>query len=943
MLEVRCGVADRSHENRFFRYFASEVKNRFESLGFDGVLIGMPKCTVRENLQIDALLITDSAITIIDFKDYDGCTVTLPEESDFERGRWTTDSDIVVKGGSSPNPYTQLRLQRSRLREILEMFCRHKTAGFDPKHITSMVCFTGKISIKGSIPGRAKLTFSIADGESFLERLYDVVNVRSAGLLGSEFVKEMLSKLFEAPVYECELHPGKPAVMLVEEPVLKAEDTFVKKVKNFFASDDDVLIIRSTDYKKRLESAFVAREAAHDAGFIETKILSPTKLVGENLCDDIALDGSLYSEIYDFRAKYHDEDLGIDRVPVGTAPDRFFLSKDSDIPEAIDARLAFVVCEGQLITDSVWSNGKAIFGSGRLLSDLLEYLSIGAQNNGTNKLVVVGDDCQLGASSESSSCLYSDAYPSSLTVACTDLSPSQAEGDLESVCGQLADCIHKSDYSLFSLSGLSNGVSVIDTKEDERAAIEDAVRNWRAHKIITYTNAQANTLNLFIKRSILRNGERLASGDIVVFNEQFNAVASDSFADTEPTRLIRNGQFAQIRKVGEPIFSIPGQNDEGADAVTLVPVSFVLEGSREELETYVLFEYLYSDKAEISDGQAQAIRIKMAELEKKAYQQHPFCQGNPFYDEMIRADQFVSIEKEDGTVQYRDKSDRRKLTPQERRYREDVKRRLYSPGSLYFFLENTAKARFGWCLTAHKSRSYVWNEITLSSNAEMGRNSDGYFRYLYTGASRAKECLSVVRWEDVSPFEKTVFDADPSNARKRSKRKSLFRASSIENLGNEVKSVVIKVAPDLRPSHHASTKWREAYRFENAGREAIVAFDYNKDGEVLAPRLEKGDGAILLLLLERLENEGSEVSVDSPMMPIYEYLCSLEPGQIMITVNKSLPYQDEITVKWADASFCAVVYHGADKLVSRVELQYGSREAFGHFESLLRKNQTVEL
>lgn len=49
----------------------------------------------------------------------------------------------------------------------------------------------------------------------------------------------------------------------------------------------------------------------------------------------------------------------------------------------------------------------------------------------------------------------------------------------------------------------------------------------------------------------------------------------------------------------------------------------------------------------------------------------------------------------------------------------------------------------------------------------MGKSSDEYSGTC-TGATRAKEHLNVVRREDVSPFERTVFDPKPSNARKKS-------------------------------------------------------------------------------------------------------------------------------------------------------------------------------
>ena len=96
IVNVRCGIADKSHENEFFRYFARAVKAFFEKKGIGALLIGMPKCLVNQDLQIDALLITDSKMIIIDFKDYSG-ELTLPDEQDFRRGRWETSEGIQVK------------------------------------------------------------------------------------------------------------------------------------------------------------------------------------------------------------------------------------------------------------------------------------------------------------------------------------------------------------------------------------------------------------------------------------------------------------------------------------------------------------------------------------------------------------------------------------------------------------------------------------------------------------------------------------------------------------------------------------------------------------------------------------------------------------------------------------------------------------------------------
>lgn len=86
-VRVRYGIAGKAHENEFFRYFAKAVKAFFEKKGIEAFLIGMPECRVNKDLQIDALLITDNKMVIVDFKDYSG-ELFLPDEQDFKRGRW---------------------------------------------------------------------------------------------------------------------------------------------------------------------------------------------------------------------------------------------------------------------------------------------------------------------------------------------------------------------------------------------------------------------------------------------------------------------------------------------------------------------------------------------------------------------------------------------------------------------------------------------------------------------------------------------------------------------------------------------------------------------------------------------------------------------------------------------------------------------------------------
>ena len=949
VLEVRCGTADRSHENRFFRYFASQLKGHFDSIGKDGILVGMPECKVRDNLQIDALLITDSSLTIIDLKDYDDCEVVLPDEADFERGRWETNRGFYVRGGSSRNPYSQLMRQRSLLKEILDRFCRHKIAEFDAGHITAMVCFSGKVDVSGNIPGWAKLKFFIADSRSFLERIYDITNVRQVGLLGSEFATRMFDMLFDAQAYECDIRPSapfsegpayNPGVDAEQASIACPDDDNQVLLSEFFASDQDVLILSAFDRFDRITLALSAQEEALNAGFTEAMILSPTKLAGDNLCEGLSLDGSIYHEIYDFSSRVVDNE-GVQHISLGTLRNGYSLryedgglplaAEDGDLSSRENERTAFIICESQLVTSNAWLDGQVVFGSGRLLDDLLEYLSIDGGNSGRNKVVFVGDDCQLGASSLTASSMHHEAYSQDLSVRESVIQPREKTETASSLPERLAAGIRQGKRSLLVLDSGADPHLATD-REAERRLIEDVSANWRSHKIVAYTNEQASNLNRYIKRTVLRNGGRLQVGDVLLFSRQFVATSCDPLKDDFPTRTIRNGEFATVTFVeGMPLcLEVPATGDGPEESLTLLRVRFVLEGSSDEYEARIIKEYLEGAKADLSEAQEIAIRFRLSELEREARAKNPFGAGNPWFDSMVAQGNYVKEPDGSGGERYRQKSDRRKLTPQERSYRREILAKLESPGTEYFQILNAAMARYGWAVTAHKAQSYVWDNVTLSASAPtLGRHSEQYFRFLYTGASRARNSLSIVRWRDITPFEETTFETDATGAQHEQKRQSLFQIGSGETPSEAIFSRFASLGIDgLLVEHVASSNYQERFKVARGDKEAVIAFSYNKKREVGSLTRQKGDPEVFLEVKRGMESLGPAQNVATPMLQAYRYLESIMDEGAEVKVTRSTAYRDEIRIVCGGHSCCAVAYYNSKALVTRLEMRSGDREAF---------------
>ena len=952
MLEVRLGPSDRSHENTFFRHFASHLKINFDENNRDGILIGMSVCKGDNTLKMDALLITDGAITIIDFKNYGNCDVYLPEAKNFDKGAWHTGGDQIVRGGSSNNPYAQLMNQKGKLKDQLSgLLGRKKIGSFPIKYITTMVCFTGNVTIHGSIPKKLELTFFIADAMSFLERVYDITNVKGAGILESDFCKSRVYDLLEAPPYECDMKPGALGTwdfeayqaMYASEKLIESAE-HVSLVEDFCASDGDVLIITSTDLDERMRFARTVQERAHIADFVNVPIFTTTKLVGQELCSDLQLDGSLYSEIYDSRTRTEDED-GIEHIGLGTLP------KGNNLPDPGDeggegdgdsesfrqddaerTRTLFIVCESQLVTSDRWEDDSIVFGSGRLLPDLLDYLEIDGSNKGKNKVVFIGDRLQLSPSSPEHMSLCPEAYPSDLGVW---LLPSQgADNDSapKSFSDRLVSSIRRDKYSLLCVDDEDEGVQVVESPKDRLAAIESVVKNWQKERVVVYENETALQLNLEVKSYILKNGENLNVGDVLIFNGQFDALICDTNQVELRTRTIRSGDYAIVTYVGGAPTILPAQtSSQGASgALTLLSIRFKLRDGTEEYEANVIKEFLESPKPILLKEQDIALRRKLAEMEREAFALNPFSEGNPWFNEMIREGEYAKRVDKTGREIYRQKDDQRKLTPQEKAYRQEILARLHAPGTLYHQIKNAAKARYGWAITAHKTRVFLWDSVMLYANTStVGHYTGQYFKYLYTAACHAKQSLSILHWDEITPFDETKVDipAEGVQPSKKKKNKVLFTLDPKVAPSEALKTVLNSLQLD-KIEQVGYSEYQVRYKVVREGKEVFVTFSYNKNLEVTSYRMDKGDKDAFDALEKALDTISPYGSLESPMDFAYRYLESKIEGEAKIKVCKVQNYRDEVEIVVDKSKCMAATYYNSKGFVSRIELRSGDRRAF---------------
>lgn len=206
----------------------------------------------------------------------------------------------------------------------------------------------------------------------------------------------------------------------------------------------------------------------------------------------------------------------------------------------------FVVDEASLI--SVYSNEAGIFGSGRLLEDLILYI----RSNLRNKLIIIGDPAQLPPVGESISRAMDRQYLSSFGEV--------MEAQLKTVVRQAKESgilvnatsvrrlieEGKDHYPQFITDGFDDVVKIGggDLIEEilscyDKYGVDECV-------VLCRSNKRANRYNAGIRSKILYRDERIGRGDkIMVVKNCYQFIE-----DSPEIGFIANGDVAELVKIG---------------------------------------------------------------------------------------------------------------------------------------------------------------------------------------------------------------------------------------------------------------------------------------------------------------------------------------------------------------------------------------------------------
>jgi len=344
----------------------------------------------------------------------------------------------------------------------------------------------------------------------------------------------------------------------------------------------------------------------------------------------------------------------------------------------------FIVDEASMISNS--SNDTSIFGSGRLLEDLIEYVYSGTDC----KLILVGDTAQL---------------PPVGSILSPALDPEALrEFGFGLITSELKKVVRQSETSGILMNATQIRFQVSDHNLDKpkldcvnfkdivRLSGEDLIEEistaygtcgLEGTIIVVNSNKQANRYNQGIRNRIFFREEEISPGDIVMVVKNNYSLANEE----DPTRFIANGDIAEVKKI---------KKYEERYGFRFAEMELWFPDYNQEIESKVMLDVLKLDTPALpADRNSELFHNVLAD----------------YVHLKTRRKQYEAV-------------------------REDR----------YF---NALQIKFAYAVTCHKAQGGQWERVFIDQGM-FNRNeiTIDYLRWFYTALTRATEKVYLVNFSD---------------------------------------------------------------------------------------------------------------------------------------------------------------------------------------------------
>lgn len=474
----------------------------------------------------------------------------------------------------------------------------------------------------------------------------------------------------------------------------KGQDSLIEELEIFLSDDSPCFLLKGyagtgktfmmkglTDYLEAKKRTFkIAAPTGRAAKVISQKTKQKAYTIHK----------SIYSgnDIKEFKTKDLD----------GTETYKFYYDlKNNEEP----ANTVYIVDESSMISN-VYSEGEFFrFGSGFLLNDFIKYINID-NNDHNKKIIFIGDNAQLPPVNMNFSPALDAIY---LNEVCnviakeyelTEVVRQKTESGILFNATKIRQAIKANSFS--SLNIQTQFPDINKTKHEELLVKYLLACNNKIDDqtiIIANSNNSVKEYNDFVRNHFFPNQKLVTRGDkVILVNNNYNYQKIE----------LLNGDFGKIIEVAPEnetrTIRLKNKNKEGKVVEKDVHLSFrdvtieFIDNDqiKQKIQCKIVENLLYSEKRDLSSDELKAIYI----------------------DFKIRNDKLIT-----GTKEFKDalRSDK------------------------YF---NALRIKFGYAVTCHKAQGGEWKNTFLNCKTSMGYFNSSYYRWLYTGITRASENLFTI-------------------------------------------------------------------------------------------------------------------------------------------------------------------------------------------------------
>ena len=422
--------------------------------------------------------------------------------------------------------------------------------------------------------------------------------------------------------------------------------------------------------------------------------------------------GSLYRQLFDFDHEKDEEVNDPAKVDLAASEVRkddlrqskFGLRKNEDSAQTI-----YLIDEAQLLSDDSSENDLFIFGSGRLLHDLIAYSEVKEHSN--RKLIFIGDAKQLTWGNKDESAMSLRYLESVYQLKCRfyEVDDIVCEGAQRSIVNEAAkvrNSLIADRYNRLDVNPDDRNIFKI-----EKTAFRELYLNTESINstmVLTYSNDQALEINKYVRKILGKTGT-IAVGDWIMFHNTIGI--ADEYSDM--VSYVHKGETAEVIAV-EPTAESFQQPLKGRPVIPLTyrKIKINLPRLGRQYEVRILENYLYSER-ELSKDEQIAILVRAKKEFKAKHCKESASQVE--FNSFLRSDPFF----------------------------------------------NAGLVKFAYSMTCHRALGIKWQNVFVNCQTNKGKENDEYFRWLYSALTRATKKAFILNDVVISPVSKIEWKDSP--------------------------------------------------------------------------------------------------------------------------------------------------------------------------------------